>query len=106
MSRQEYSVPALLLTEPQAAAALGLSTPALRRLRYRGGAPATIRIGDRVMYAIDDLRAWIDQHRVSVLPQPAAPIEPPAVRRSGRPSVRDRQAAARALSSPAQETAG
>ena len=107
MSRHELSVPAFLLTEPQAAAALGFTTPALRRLRYRNGTPDTIRIGDRVMYSVEDLKIWIDQHRVSSgAPRPVGQVKPQAARRPGRPSVRDRQAAMSAFPPPQQEGAG
>lgn len=100
------SVPTLLLTEPQAAVALSLTTAALRRLRYRGGAPAVVRVGDRVLYTIDDLKDWIERHRISSsAPQPVTQLEPQAARRPGRPSVRDRQAAATRALLPPQEAA-
>lgn len=106
MSRHKSSVSVLLLTEPQAAAALGFTTPALRRLRYRRGAPDTIRVGDRVMYTLEDLKIWIERHRVSsYAARPRTPTEPQAARRPGRPSVRDRQAAAARALSPPQEAA-
>ena len=45
-----------------AAAALGLSPATLRKYRVRGGGPAFVRLGSRVVYRRADLEAWVDSH--------------------------------------------
>ncbi len=52
----------LLLTEPEAADALGISPRALWDLRSRGEIPV-VRVGRSVRYSIRDLEAWIDRNR-------------------------------------------
>lgn len=42
----------------------GLSPRALDTLRYRGGGPRYVRIGRRIRYRSDDLRAWMERDPV------------------------------------------
>lgn len=52
--------PRWLLTEPEAASLLGISTRGLRELRYQGKV-AYVRVGKRkVRYDPDALRAWVE----------------------------------------------
>ncbi len=52
--------PPVLLTEEQAAAAIGLSQRFLQARRYRGDGPRFVRISSRcVRYRRQDLEAWI-----------------------------------------------
>lgn len=61
-----------LLNEQQAAAFLGMSRAALRKWRVQGTlptgrklAPPYYKVGGRsVRYSMDDLRVWLEQHRV------------------------------------------
>lgn len=52
-----------LLTTEQAAQALGLAPKTLRNWASAGQGPAVIRIGGRVRYAPEDLKAYIDACR-------------------------------------------
>lgn len=72
------SAPALL-TEPQAAEALQLSTRTLRTLRSEGKLTYVL-IGRSVRYTMDDLASFIEASR-----QDAQPCEKPTRRQSARP---------------------
>ena len=52
--------PPRFLTTPDAAKRVGLSHRTLEKHRYFGTGPAYRRIGGRVVYSVDDLRAWAD----------------------------------------------
>jgi predicted DNA-binding transcriptional regulator AlpA len=48
----------------QAAAFCGFSPKAFEHHRHAGTGPRSIRIGSQYRYALADLRAWMDAHRV------------------------------------------
>ena len=50
--------PPALLSEPQAAAYLGVSATTLRALVHEGAAPAPVRVRTRRLYRRIDLDAW------------------------------------------------
>ncbi|WP_041776323.1 helix-turn-helix transcriptional regulator [Blastococcus saxobsidens] len=55
--------PSELLTIAEAAQLLRAPVATLRYWRHLGTGPASFRLGRRVLYRSDDLRAWIDaQH--------------------------------------------
>lgn len=54
------NLPPRFLRTPEAARFLGLSGRTLEKHRYFGTGPAYRRIGGRVVYSVDDLRAWAD----------------------------------------------
>lgn len=56
--------PKLLLTTPEAAVALRVSTVTIKRLRSSGRDPAYVRLGRLIRYPIGDLRRWINANRV------------------------------------------
>ena len=60
MSRPPVTLPPRYLRTPEAARFLGLSGRTLEKHRYFGSGPAYRRIGGRVVYCVDDLRAWAD----------------------------------------------
>ena len=60
MSRPPVTLPPRYLRTPEAARFLGLSARTLEKHRYFGSGPAYRRIGGRVVYCVDDLRAWAD----------------------------------------------
>ncbi|OHT18716.1 MULTISPECIES: helix-turn-helix transcriptional regulator [Sphingomonadales] len=60
MSRPPVTLPPRFLRTPEAARFLGLSGRTLEKHRYFGSGPAYRRIGGRVVYSVDDLRAWAD----------------------------------------------
>jgi excisionase family DNA binding protein len=51
--------PPALLSEPQAAAYIGVSATTLRGMVERGDAPAPVRVGIRRLYRRIDLDAWV-----------------------------------------------
>ncbi|HEX4961394.1 MAG TPA: helix-turn-helix domain-containing protein [Thermoanaerobaculia bacterium] len=53
------------LPTPQAAEYLGLSPATLETLRSRGGGPAFVKLGRRVVYRREDLEAWLVAQRRS-----------------------------------------
>ena len=60
MSRPPVTLPPRYLRTREAARFLGLSGRTLEKHRYFGSGPAYRRIGGRVVYSVDDLRAWAD----------------------------------------------
>src|SRR5690349_7999325 len=56
--------PFAVVTTKDAARLLGRSERVLEGWRLTGRGPAYCRIGKRIAYKIDDLRAFIDAHRV------------------------------------------
>jgi predicted DNA-binding transcriptional regulator AlpA len=54
-------LPPRFLRTPEAARFLGLSGRTLEKHRVFGTGPTYRKIGGRVVYALDDLRAWADQ---------------------------------------------
>ena len=60
MSDTPTNLPPRFLRTPEAARFLGLSGRPLEKHRYFGTGPAYRRIGGRVVYSVDDLRAWAD----------------------------------------------
>lgn len=54
------NLPPRFLRTPEAARFLGLSGRTLEKHRYFGTGPAYRRLGGRVVYSIEDLRAWAD----------------------------------------------
>jgi hypothetical protein len=61
-----------VLNEAETARFLGISTSALRKGRMNGARdnhlrpPPFIKLGRRVVYLIDDLRAYLESHRAPV----------------------------------------
>ena len=53
-----------LLTTEAAACVLGLKPGTLEVWRWRGCGPAYSRVGSRIRYSIDDLRAYLVTRRV------------------------------------------
>jgi hypothetical protein len=48
---------------PVAARYLGISESFLNKTRTLGNGPRFLKIGARVVYSVDDLNQWLDQHR-------------------------------------------
>ena len=53
-----------LLDQAQAAELLQVSPRTLEGWRCRGGGPRFVRVGRRVRYRLQDLRAWLDERTV------------------------------------------
>ncbi len=56
--------PPAALSEKGAAAYVAMSRPYLRRARREGHGPAFVRLGRTIRYAVADLDAWLNAHRV------------------------------------------
>ena len=61
MPDQLAGLPPRFLRTPEAARFLGLSGRTLEKHRTYGTGPKYHKIGDRVVYALDDLKAWADR---------------------------------------------
>ena len=58
MSATASLLPQRYLCTPEAARLLGLSNRTLEKHRCFGTGPVYLKLGGRVVYALDDLRAW------------------------------------------------
>lgn len=62
MARDQH---ARTLSTPDAATYCGSSASTFEKLRVFGGGPAYLKIGRRVVYALEDLDAWLATKRRS-----------------------------------------
>ena len=76
----------LLLDYERAAKALSLSRAALRDLVYKGRGPVVTKIGRRTFFAVEDLKAFVAQHRQCAAKADATGYTAPK-RKRGRPSI-------------------
>ena len=61
---------------PEAADFLGLSSRTLEKHRTYGTGPAYRKLGGRVVYALDDLKAWADRGAVTSTSDPRGSVLP------------------------------
>ncbi len=61
MSETQHTLPPRLLRTDEAARWLGLSGRTLEKHRCTGTGPSYRKLGGRVVYALSDLQAWIDE---------------------------------------------
>ena len=59
-NRRNADLPPRLLRTKEAARFLGISIRTLEKHRTYGTGPAYHKLGGRVVYSVDDLRAWAD----------------------------------------------
>lgn len=87
MSANAAGLPPRFLRTPEAARFLGLSGRTLEKHRTYGTGPIYRKIGGRVVYAVEDLKAWADRGAKTstsdpgvgtVLPARPHPVPPPA----------------------------
>ena len=84
-------LPPRYLRTPEAARFLSLSGRTLEKHRTYGTGPAYRKIGGRVVYAIDDLKAWADRGTKMSTSDPGAGTVLPAKRHVAvSPSYADR----------------
>ncbi len=76
MSPNLAGLPPRFLRTPEAARFLGLSGRTLEKHRTYGTGPAYRKLGGRVVYAIDDLRAWADRGAVTSTSDPRGSVLP------------------------------
>jgi predicted DNA-binding transcriptional regulator AlpA len=82
-------LPPRFLRTPEAADFLGLSSRTLEKHRTYGTGPAYRKLGGRVVYALDDLKAWADRGAVTSTSDPRGSVLPakrhdPATAQAGR----------------------
>jgi predicted DNA-binding transcriptional regulator AlpA len=73
------------LRTKEAAHYVGLSARTLEKHRTYGTGPAYRKIGGRVVYSIEDLRAWVDRGQCNSTSDPNNGTVPPANPRPGGP---------------------
>lgn len=62
-----------LLTNAEAAAFVRLSPRTLEKFRVLGGGPRYKKLGARVRYSVEDLRAWLDSRTFEMTSDPGLP---------------------------------
>jgi predicted DNA-binding transcriptional regulator AlpA len=78
-------LPPRFLRTPEAARFLGLSGRTLEKHRTYGTGPKYRKIGGRVVYALDDLKAWADLGAKSSTSDPGVGTVLPAKRHAALP---------------------
>ena len=78
MSEPSASLPLRYLRTAEAARFLSLSGRTLEKHRTYGTGPAYRKIGGRVVYAVDDLKAWADRGTKTSTKDPGAGTVLPA----------------------------
>ncbi|WP_242218792.1 helix-turn-helix transcriptional regulator [Shinella zoogloeoides] len=69
-------LPPRYLRTPEAALYLGLSGRTLEKHRTYGTGPAYRKLGGRVVYAIEDLKAWAERGAVTSTADPRGSVLP------------------------------
>ena len=80
MSDLNGALPQRYLRTPEAARFLSLSSRTLEKHRTYGTGPAYRKLGGRVVYALDDLKAWADLGTKTSTSDPGAGTVLPAKR--------------------------
>jgi predicted DNA-binding transcriptional regulator AlpA len=78
-------LPPRYLRTPEAARFLGLSARTLEKHRTYGTGPTYRKLGGRVVYALDDLKAWVDRGTKTSTRDPGAGTVLPAKRHTPAP---------------------
>jgi len=76
------------LRTPEAARFLGLSHSTLEKHRVYGTGPKFSKLGGRVVYKLDDLKAWVETGMRSSTHDPLATKTLPARRQAGSQGAR------------------
>jgi hypothetical protein len=74
--QQAAAPPKKYLNAEEASQFIGAAVQTLARWRCEGGGPPFIRVGRKIMYAIDDLIAWMNARRVSSTSEAANAVVP------------------------------
>lgn len=80
MSDRNAGLPPRYLRTPEAARFLSLSGRTLEKHRTYGTGPAYRKLGGRVVYALEDLKAWADRGSKTSTSDPGAGTVLPAKR--------------------------
>jgi predicted DNA-binding transcriptional regulator AlpA len=79
------ALPPRYLRTPEAARFLGLSGRTLEKHRIYGTGPTYRKLGGRVVYALDDLKAWVDRGAKTSTSDPGVGTVLPAKRHAPIP---------------------
>jgi predicted DNA-binding transcriptional regulator AlpA len=85
MSDPNAGFPPRYLRTPEAARFLGLSGRTLEKHRTYGTGPTYRKLGGRVVYAVDDLKTWVDRGVKTSTSDPGADGVLPAKRHAPIP---------------------
>jgi predicted DNA-binding transcriptional regulator AlpA len=85
MSDPLAGLPPRYLQTPEAARFLGLSSRTLEKHRSYGTGPTYRKLGARVVYALDDLQAWVQRGKKTSTSDPGAGTVLPAKRHTPIP---------------------
>ena len=85
MSDPNAGLPPRYLRTPEAARFLSLSGRTLEKHRTYGTGPAYRKLGGRVVYALEDLKAWADRGSKTSTSDPGAGTVLPAKRHGAAP---------------------
>jgi predicted DNA-binding transcriptional regulator AlpA len=85
MSDPKAGLPPRYLCTPEAARFLGLSSRTLEKHRTYGTGPTYRKLGGRVVYALEDLKAWVDRGTKISTSDPGAGTVLPAKRHASVP---------------------
>ncbi|MGV7215148.1 helix-turn-helix transcriptional regulator [Bradyrhizobium sp. UFLA05-112] len=85
MSDPNAGLPPRYLRTPEAARLLGLSGRTLEKHRTFGTGPTYRKLGGRVVYALDDLKDWVDRGAKTSTSDPGAGGVLPAKRHAPIP---------------------
>jgi predicted DNA-binding transcriptional regulator AlpA len=86
MSAEIAGLPPRFLRTPEAARFLGLSGRTLEKHRTYGTGPAYRKLGGRVVYSVDDLKAWADTGAVTSTSDPRGAVLPAKRRETAAPA--------------------
>lgn len=89
MMNDASGIPPRFLRTPEAARFLSLSGRTLEKHRTYGTGPAYHKLGGRVVYSIDDLKAWANRGAVTSTSDPRGSVLP-AKRHAAIPSLLNR----------------
>ena len=76
MTNDASGIPPRFLRTPEAARFLSLSGRTLEKHRTYGTGPAYHKLGGRVVYGIDDLKAWANRGAVTSTSDPRGSVLP------------------------------
>ena len=85
MSDPTAGLPPRYLRTPEAARFLGLSGRTLEKHRTYGTGPIYRKLGGRVVYSLDDLKAWVDRGAKTSASDPGRDTVLPAKRHAHVP---------------------
>lgn len=81
------SMPSRYLRTPEAARFLALSSRTLEKHRTYGTGPAYKKLGGRVVYALEDLQAWVERGAMTSTSDPNGKVLPAKPQNAPHPAA-------------------